>query len=98
MYKKMAAKLASEIEELQGRSGTINTMLEEGVLSKLCECGAESDSIFQGKPMCEDCCDAYQEYLWETDGPDDHGIYDKTPEELAGEAFQDKLDMYRKEY
>ena len=33
----------------------------------------------------------------ECDGPDPHGYRDPSPEEQAGWAMQDKIDMYRRE-
>jgi hypothetical protein len=51
-----------------------------------------------GKPVCDECLDGLNEMYAEMDGPDPHGDRDPSPEQQAGEAFQDKLDMYRNEY
>lgn len=60
-------------------------------------CENEADGTFDNKPMCGDCADGWHEYYASQEGPDPHGDMDPTPEEQAGWAFEDKLEMYRKE-
>jgi len=61
-------------------------------------CPSDAAVIFRGKFICEDCADKWVEHLAELDGPDPHGDRDPSPEEQAGWAMQDKIDMYRNEF
>lgn len=63
--------------------------------------GCEETEIageIHGKRYCETCFEGWSEYYAEQGGPDPHGDRDPTPEEQAGWAMQDKIDMYRNEY
>jgi hypothetical protein len=63
------------------------------------QCGEyEADYLFNGHDVCEVCQEGMIECAAQASGPDPHGDRDKSPEELAGEVMQDKIDMYRKEY
>ena len=61
-------------------------------------CDELADGSWDGKPVCELCMDALCEHAAEQDGPDPHGYRDPTPEEQAGWAMQDRIDMYRNEH
>ena len=63
----------------------------------LCQCGAEATEEIKGKPFCEDCFEGMCEMLHDMDGPDDEGRFDKSPDDLAHEAFQDRYGT-QKEY
>lgn len=67
-----------------------------------CVCCKAEDVIIGGKidglPYCDDCFDGMTEQIADGLGPDPHGYRDPTPEQEAGWAFEDKLDMYRNEY
>lgn len=61
-------------------------------------CENDANGSWAGSPVCEECGDALAEWAAEQDGPDPHGDRDPTPEEQAGWAMQDKIDMYRNEH
>ena len=61
--------------------------------------GKVGDMWYCEKNQCLEVAEeGYTDYLAEMDGPDPHGYRDPSPEQLAGEVFQDKYDMYRNEY
>ena len=62
--------------------------------------GCDEDAIgsYAEMPVCELCMEGFIEGEAERNGPDPHGDLDPTPEEQAGWAFDDKLEMYRNEY
>lgn len=69
--------------------------------TKICDtlhCGEPVIGDINGKHYCEECYEGWVEYLSEQDGPDPHGDRDPPPEEQAGWAMQDKIDMYRREH
>lgn len=61
-------------------------------------CDEPAVGSYKDKPMCELCLEGWDEYHSSLDGPDPHGDRDPTPEQQAGWAFEDKLEMYRNEY
>ena len=61
-------------------------------------CEYEAVATVDKKPLCDSCYEGYIEDVACEDDIDHHGDRDKTPEELAGEVFEDKLAMYRNEH
>lgn len=83
-----------------GTRGELQTKMQRTV-PRPCHfefCDEEADTLFRGKHVCELCAEGMMEQEAELDGPDPHGYRDPTPEESAGWAMQDKIDMYRNEY
>ena len=61
-------------------------------------CEEPAEGSWEGKPVCELCMEGLCDWAAEQEGPDPHGDRDPTPEEQAGWAFEDKLEVYRNEY